>query len=97
MPEGTRQLIKEALTPEGKSFMSGLAGIVLASVLCDNGIDVYGYSTGEDPPGTRYHYYDKVVPDVQDAISESALELRMMAQQYPDCIRVHEHDSAHRL
>ena len=39
--------------------MSGLAGLLLMSMLCGRGLDVYGFDTGDEPPGTPYHYYDR--------------------------------------
>ena len=44
-------------------LLGQLAGILVMSMLCDHGVDVYGFDTGNEPPDTPYHYYDEGVPN----------------------------------
>ena len=47
----------------GPHLLGQLAGILVMSMLCDHGVDVYGFDTGNEPPDTPYHYYDEGVPN----------------------------------
>ena len=71
--------------------MSGLAGILIMSMLCDHGVDVYGFDTGHEPPNTPYHYYDEGVPNNKlDEADDSKRMLARLRSVAGECIRLHD-------
>ena len=78
------------LTPPGKNFMSGLAGVLLSALLCDHGVDLYGFDDGTEPKNTSYHFYDDVGSNGNlDDFAASRELLASIAGADPSCIRVH--------
>ena len=68
-----------------------LAGVMLSALLCDNGFDIYGFDDGEQPKGTKYHYYDDAVANGNlDDFSASQQLLTSIASSEPECIRIRE-------
>ena len=51
-----RLLARETVTGSTSNFMSGMASLLMAAMLCDDGFDVYGFDTGDEPEGTPYHF-----------------------------------------
>jgi len=85
-----RHIMQETLTPPGFNFMSGLAGLLMAAMLCEDGFDVYGFDTGKEPDGTKYHYFDDIEVAAMDDFAASRQLLSNMAAAQPECIRTHE-------
>lgn len=95
MTETQRTLVNRTLTPPGKHFMSGLAGVALLAMLCDRGVDLYGFDDGTQPEDTAYHYYDDAVANVTlDDFAVSQQLLSDMAVAEAGCIRIHREDDA---
>ena len=71
-------------------LLGQLAGILVMSMLCDHGVDVYGFDTGNEPPDTPYHYYDEGVPNnkLDEADDSKRMLARLQAAAGP-CIRLH--------
>ena len=70
--------VLESLGPKDANLMSGQLGVALATMLCPNGVDVYGFTHDGSLQISRkrdlaYHYFD---PDAQpggvDSLDESA-------------------------
>lgn len=69
--------------------MSGLAGVMMAAMLCDSGVDVYGFDTGVEAAGTPYHYYDEVHPNTRwDGVDDSKIMLLNLTAAERGCIRL---------
>ena len=58
-----------------------------AAMLCNEGFDVYGFDTGDEPPGTLYHFYDDVQPSEKDDFGASKAFFKAAVEAQPDCIR----------
>jgi hypothetical protein len=87
--DNTSSLVQQTLTPPGKHFMSGLAGIAVAALLCKSGIDIYSFDTGTEPKSTKYHYYDNKEPrmDLDDPF-ESQKMLLDLAGREGECLTI---------
>ena len=60
------------------------------SMLCDRGIDMYGFDTGSEPPGTQYHYYDSsdtANTELDDFVDSKRMLHRLMNVS-GSCLRV---------
>lgn len=84
-----RSLVYHTLTPPGKNFMTGLAGVLLAVLLCDHGVDLYGFDDGTEPQNTSYHFYDDLDGAASDDIQASRDMLASIARSDSACIRIH--------
>merc|ERR1711865_1368008 len=87
--------IREALgVPNGfrtcstSNFLTGMAGLLMAAMLCDDGFDVYGFDTGDEPAGTPYHFYNNTQVSSNDNFGASKALLNDMAAAQPSCIRL---------
>jgi hypothetical protein len=91
MTREQRELANALFKPPDKNFMSGLAGLLVMSMLCDNGVDVYGFDTGTEPKDTPFHYYDDVTPAHQlDELDDSQKMLRRIAGAGGSCVRLRD-------
>ena len=90
MGEHARTIAHQALTTKNSHFMTGLAGLLVAAMLCDDGFDVYGFDTGDEPPDTQYHFYDTVQPSEKDDFDASKAFYKAFVEAQPYCIRNHD-------
>lgn len=85
-----RNIAHQVLTTKDSHFMTGLAALLVAAMLCNEGVDVYGFDTGDEPPGTLYHFYDDVQPSEKDDFGASKAFYKAFVEAQPDCIRNHD-------
>jgi hypothetical protein len=83
-----RNLTRETVTGSTSHFMTGMAGLLMAAMLCDDGFDVYGFDTGDEPEGTPYHFYNNTQVSSSDNFGASKALLDEMAAAQPSCIRL---------
>jgi len=83
-----RHLTRETVTGSTSNFMTGMAGLLMAAMLCDDGFDVYGFDTGDEPAGTPYHFYNNTQVDSRDNFGASKALLNELAAAQPSCIRL---------
>jgi len=93
--------VLDALDPHGTNLMSGHFGVALTTMLCPNGVHVYGIthsgsvSFGQQrsilQPPVLHRYYDEAVAAESGQIQtfdESASLLSELAAAQPECIRL---------
>ena len=93
LSDNATSLVEKTLTPRGKHFMSGLAGIVVAALMCNSGLDIYGFDTGREPAATFYHYYDPDASprmDLDDPSESRRMLLRLAARERQQLEATHE-------
>ena len=83
-----RLLARETVTGSTSNFMSGMASLLMAAMLCDDGFDVYGFDTGDEPEGTPYHFYNDTQVTPVDNFGASKALLNELAAAQPSCIRL---------
>jgi hypothetical protein len=90
MGRNAREIAHKVLTTKKSHFMTGLAGLLMAAMLCDEGFDIYGYDTGDEPEGTLYHFYDEVEVNKKDDFKASKAFFKAFVQAQPHCFRNHD-------
>ena len=88
MDSTIRHLTRETVTGSTANFMTGMAGLLMAAMLCDDGFDVYGFDTGDEPEGTPYHFFNDTQVDSHDNFGASKALLKEFAAAQPSCIRL---------
>ena len=88
MDSTIRHLTRETVTGSTSNFMTGMAGLLVAAMLCDDGFDVYGFDTGDEPEGTPYHFFNDTQVDSRDNFGASKALLKEFAAAQPSCIRL---------
>ena len=60
-------------------------------MLCDGGMDLYGFDTWHEPPSTAYHYYDDDRPNEGlDGVDASKRLLVHLARREAGCVRTRD-------
>lgn len=88
MDSTIRHLTRETVTGSTSNFMTGMAGLLMAAMLCDDGFDVYGFDTGDEPEGTPYHFFNDTQVNSHDNFGASKALLKEFAAAQPSCIRL---------
>ena len=96
--------VLDALDPHGTNLMSGQFGVALTTMLCPNGVNVYGITHSGSvsfsqrsasrsilQPPVLHRYYDEAnhaESEAMESLDESASLLSELAAAQPECIRL---------
>ena len=91
------EAVVEFLGPPSANLMSGQLGVAITTMLCPNGVDVYGFTHDGvlevlDSRDVSYHYYENRSSSPSDHLDESARLLSELAATQPDCVRLWSSD-----